>query len=253
MSDKEQMPTNEVDFEKTLDKSVLAEELVSASAKELAAVNRILHQELQSLQPAPAVKVALDKSQAVEEKVNEASGHLSTVNNVLAAELAGRTDLEQKLAVSRADEEAARAAALHDALTGLPNRILFEDRLAHGIALAARNGSMLGVIFIDLNKFKRVNDTYGHAAGDEVLRIVASRLCQSTRDVDTVSRLGGDEFLLVLSDLRNREDLARVTRYILEAIAKPFDLAAFGATTPVVVPRVRESPPALRTATRCRS
>ncbi len=224
-----------VDFEKTLDRSVLAEELVTESAKELADVNVILRGELQSTSAAPAVQAALDKSQAAEEKVNEASGHLSTVNTVLAEQLAGREELELRLVASQADEEAARAAALHDSLTGLANRSLLDDRLSHGIAQAARRSSMLALVFIDLDKFKRINDTYGHAAGDFVLKLIAQRLESCTRDVDTVSRHGGDEFLLVFPDLRSKDDLARIGTHIVGAIAEPCDLAAFGATVPVVV------------------
>jgi diguanylate cyclase (GGDEF)-like protein len=224
-----------IDFEKTLDKSVLAEGLVAESAKELATVNHILHQELQSEEPAPAVQIALDRSQAVEEKVNEASAHLSTVNNVLAGELAGRTDLEQKLAAAQADEGAARAAALHDGLTGLPNRTLLDDRLTQGLAHAMRERTTLAVVFIDLDKFKRVNDTYGHAAGDAVLCLIATRLSESTREVDTVSRRGGDEFLLVLSGVGSKDDVARLARNILATIRQPCDLSAFGAPCEVVV------------------
>jgi PleD family two-component response regulator len=165
-----------IDFEKTLDKSVLAAELVAQSAQELADVNLILQDELHATQAPPAVQLAIIKSQSVEDKVNQASLHLSTVNTVLAAELAERSDLEVRLATAQADEDTARTASLHDALTGLPNRLLLDDRLTQGMANAARHGSMLALVFIDLNKFKCVNDTYGHAAGDFVLRLISQRL-----------------------------------------------------------------------------
>jgi len=235
MSESDEGKPESVNFAKTLDKSALAQELIAASAEELAAINTILHKELQNEQPAPAVQVALDKSQAVEEKVNEASWHLSTVNNALADELAGRNDLEQQLATAQADEGAARVAALHDVLTGLPNRILLEDRLSHGIAQAGRSNSILAVMFIDLNKFKSVNDTYGHSAGDAVLRLIGERLLKCTRDEDTISRRGGDEFLLVLSDVRSKDDLTPLGRNILAIIAEPCDLSGFGAKAGVVV------------------
>jgi diguanylate cyclase (GGDEF)-like protein len=224
-----------IDFEKTLDKSVLAAELVAQSAQELADVNLILQDELHATQAPPAVQLAIIKSQSVEDKVNQASLHLSTVNTVLAAELAERSDLEVRLATAQADEDTARTASLHDALTGLPNRLLLDDRLTQGMANAARHGSMLALVFIDLNKFKCVNDTYGHAAGDFVLRLISQRLKACTREVDTVSRHGGDEFLLILSDLHSKDDLTSVVSYVLEAISQPCDLATFGATSGFVV------------------
>ena len=100
----------------------------------------------------------------------------------------------------RAHETAMEYQATHDLLTGLPNRALFLDRLAHAIRRAERHGSRLAVMFVDLDKFKAVNDTLGHSFGDQLLRIVAGQLKLCVRESDTVARLGGDEFVLLLDD-----------------------------------------------------
>ena len=91
--------------------------------------------------------------------------------------------------------------ALHDPLTGLPNRRLLEDRLTKAVERAERNEARVGVLLIDLDSFKQINDTHGHAVGDEVLRVVATRLLMRVRKADTIARAGGDEFLVVVSDL----------------------------------------------------
>jgi diguanylate cyclase (GGDEF)-like protein len=102
--------------------------------------------------------------------------------------------------------------AFHDALTGLPNRALFEDRLQHAVARAQRNGTPVSLLFVDLDDFKTINDTFGHAAGDQVLFQVADRLSQCLRDGDTAARLGGDEFVLVLEGTTELEAAQVVAR-----------------------------------------
>jgi diguanylate cyclase (GGDEF)-like protein/PAS domain S-box-containing protein len=111
--------------------------------------------------------------------------------------------------------------AQHDSLTGLPNRILSEDRLQQGIAYANRHGSKVAVLVLDLDGFKYINDTLGHQAGDTVLVEVADRLRAVTRQTDTVARIGGDEFLVVLTELRYAEDSTRVAQNCLDAIKRP--------------------------------
>lgn len=108
-------------------------------------------------------------------------------------------------------------------LTRLPNRALFDDRLNHGLAQAVRHGWGLAVMFIDLNKFKRINDSYGHGIGDRVLQAVGQRLTQCTRSDDTVSRYGGDEFLYLLMEIKDEVHVALVAEKIIEAIGRPWD------------------------------
>lgn len=112
--------------------------------------------------------------------------------------------------------------ATEDSLTGVANRHRFFDRLEHALALAKRYEKTMAVLFVDLNNFKQVNDTYGHRAGDELLCMVAGRLQQRTRESDTLARLGGDEFGILLSDVRDREGAFSVTRNLLEAVGEPY-------------------------------
>ncbi|MBY0496305.1 MAG: EAL domain-containing protein [Cyanobacteria bacterium] len=111
--------------------------------------------------------------------------------------------------------------AEHDALTDLPNRLLLNDRLARSIALARRYGRRLAVLFLDCDRFKHINDTLGHAIGDQVLRSVAKRLTTCVRESDTVSRHGGDEFLILLSELDQPEDAEAIAQKIVTSIAEP--------------------------------
>ncbi len=122
--------------------------------------------------------------------------------------------------------DAARVAFLahHDQLTGLPNRILLADRLRVALAQASRNKAMCGLMFLDLDKFKLINDTLGHSIGDELLIEVSRRLKISVRDSDTVARLGGDEFVVVLPALKSATDAETVARKILASVGSPYEL-----------------------------
>ncbi len=126
------------------------------------------------------------------------------------------------------DVSAARAKSLemshlaqHDPLTDLPNRVLFNDRLTQAIALADRQGKQLAVLFVDLDHFKKINDSLGHDVGDKLLQSVAGRLIACVRRSDTVSRLGGDEFVILLAQVEHAEDAAFSARKILRALAAP--------------------------------
>ena len=121
---------------------------------------------------------------------------------------------------ARALAEAARAAEL-DVLTQLPNRALLRDRFSHAIAQAKRHGNRLAVLFVDLDNFKHINDAHGHATGDEALQRVAACLLAAVREADTVSRYGGDEFVILLTDLAQPADAVRVADKLLAALAEP--------------------------------
>jgi diguanylate cyclase len=112
--------------------------------------------------------------------------------------------------------------ALHDALTGLPNRLLLQDRLTQAIASATRDGTKIGVIGLDLDRFKNINDSLGHSAGDELLKEVAKRLLRTVRGQDTIARMGGDEFALVLPGIDDKAELEPIAQAILAEIGKTY-------------------------------
>lgn len=123
------------------------------------------------------------------------------------------------------DEATIRHLAYFDALTGLPNRTLFNDRLAQGLAHARRRDARgLAIMFLDLDRFKTINDTLGHGAGDALLRSAAERLSRALREEDTVARLGGDEFLFLLPGVEDVEDAARVAQRLLDLFGSPFQV-----------------------------
>jgi diguanylate cyclase (GGDEF)-like protein/PAS domain S-box-containing protein len=139
---------------------------------------------------------------------------LQAVANILAA------------AIARSEAEAAiRYQALHDAVTGLPNRILFEDRLTRVLATARRHHRSLAVLFLDLDNFKRVNDSLGHAVGDEVLQAVARRMSACLRVEDTLARFGGDEFVILMPEIGREEDWSLVVDRIARALRLPLEMS----------------------------
>ena len=130
----------------------------------------------------------------------------------------------------KASVAALEAMAMHDVLTGLPNRRLLVDRLSQAMLTSARNGEHCAVMFMDLDKFKQLNDTLGHDMGDLLLRQVSTRLLACVREGDSVARLGGDEFVVLLKALSRRKDEAQtqashVADKILESLRQPYDLA----------------------------
>jgi diguanylate cyclase (GGDEF)-like protein len=114
--------------------------------------------------------------------------------------------------------------AHHDPLTGLPNRRLVQDRMERALQLARRNKEQFAVMVVDLDRFKVINDTYGHATGDEVLRAVAARLGASIRKADTVARHGGDEFIVLLPELRQAQDALSVAEKVIAGVSAPIDV-----------------------------
>lgn len=211
---------------------------IEECAQELSSVNQVLKEEISEHLPLDQVEQALQKSEEVEDKVQESADELSLVNQALAEEIRERRKLERKLAVSQIEladtqaelsdtqvqEKRARHLAFHDAATGLPNRNLFGDRLKHALAQARRHEWRLAVMFIDLDKFKAINDLHGHAAGDKVLKIVSERLQTLVRSADTVGRQGGDEFLYLMLEVKDEADVANAAGKIIENIARPCEL-----------------------------
>jgi PleD family two-component response regulator len=173
---------------KVLGQSEHVKDLVDQCSEELSSVNVALKQELMAGDPLPGVANAIGKNEGVEDKVQEASEELSVVNQGIEDAVTQRHMLEHQLAAATEQEQEARHAAFHDPLTGLPNRALFDDRLKHGLAQAKRHGWALAVMFLDLDDFKNINDSYGHDLGDSVLQTVAWRLKETTRCDDTISR-----------------------------------------------------------------
>ncbi|HEX3632186.1 MAG TPA: PAS domain-containing protein [Casimicrobiaceae bacterium] len=121
-------------------------------------------------------------------------------------------------------EERLQYLATRDALTGLPNRLLLQERLAQAIAQAKRNGRHVGVLYIDLDRFKNVNDTLGHRIGDELLKQVTRSLSSALRETDLLARLGGDEFMVIVEDFDDAAVLNRVAQKLQDAIAQPFQI-----------------------------
>ena len=124
----------------------------------------------------------------------------------------------------RQAEERLGYLATHDVLTNLANRMLFEERLTHAIVHAKRFGRKVAVMYLDLDRFKLVNDTLGHNAGDEVLKMVAERIVANVRANDTVARMGGDEFALVLEEVDDVRDVGRVARKLLDEVGRAIDI-----------------------------
>ncbi|MGQ0508973.1 MAG: diguanylate cyclase domain-containing protein [Betaproteobacteria bacterium] len=128
------------------------------------------------------------------------------------------------ITVHKLSEARIQRVAHHDSLTGLPNRLLFNDRLQQALAQAKRNSRQFALLYLDLDRFKPVNDSFGHAIGDELLVNAGARLLRQVRESDTVARIGGDEFAVILADVARRDDAEAVARKIAAAIAAPFQL-----------------------------
>lgn len=133
-------------------------------------------------------------------------------------------NLSQSMLKLGASEAQALHLAFHDVLTGLPNRALVEDRLTQALALATRHEQRVALMLIDLDRFKNINDTYGHHAGDELIIAVAHRLAGLMRACDTVGRIGGDEFLVVMPEVDHIGQVEALAQRILDALSQPFPL-----------------------------
>lgn len=129
-----------------------------------------------------------------------------------------RTDITDR----RLAEQTIKFMASHDELTNLPKRNTFLDRVEQGLARARRGKTIAALLFVDLDGFKQVNDTFGHIAGDETLKQVANRLATRFRETDTVGRIGGDEFTVILTDISDKSVVSNLAEKILDAISEPF-------------------------------
>jgi diguanylate cyclase (GGDEF)-like protein/PAS domain S-box-containing protein len=128
----------------------------------------------------------------------------------------------------RAAKERLEHAALHDSLTGLPNRRLLGDRLEQALQSSRRSGVLTAVLFLDLDRVKRINDTFGHAAGDRALEVIGGRLSAQVRGTDTVARVGGDEFVVVCQDVDDPDQVVALADRLLAAIAEPMEVSGQG-------------------------
>lgn len=201
-------------------------------------------------------KKALVQSERVENQVQDCVIKLDEVNKTLEQEIddhnkrdselreiteklsvAERTlsDTEDVLASLNHAMEEAKQRSLQDAATGIPNRDLFNVRVEQAIALARRNNWVLAVMFIDLDRFKLINDTYGHVIGDEVLQAVAQRMQGRVRLEDTLCRYGGDEFLYLLVNPQDLESIQKVAEEMFERVAQP---VIMGDLTLIVEPSI---------------
>lgn len=219
---------------RVLNKNEKIKQVVKNAASELTSVNEVLKQEEV---PVQVMKQALTQNEDVEQKVAKAADDLRLVNTQLSEEIADRIVVESELAITKTDlaevrddlskaklkTEEAQQIALQDALTGLPNRASFRQSLDHGLIQAKRHGWGLAVLFIDVDKFKSINDSYGHDLGDQVLLMVADRLKSFVRDEDIVSRWGGDEFVCLLLEVKQEADVTQLAEKMINRIAEPYE------------------------------
>ncbi|MGZ3180849.1 MAG: EAL domain-containing protein [Telluria sp.] len=165
----------------------------------------------QRREAAEAIRKARDE---LEVRVLERTAELAGANALLQGEIVERRQAEARI----------HHMAYHDSLTGLPNRSLLADRLDRAMLAVQRSERKLAVMFLDLDRFKTINDSLGHLTGDHLLKEVANRLCRAVRASDTVARLGGDEFVVLVPGIRNAEESVHVAEKIIESLSSPFPL-----------------------------
>ncbi len=208
---------------------------VETCADDLATANEIVKAQIAGGTTTLSAHQTLQVGTTVESKVQECADDLHEVTETLAQGIEDLAqteialtesremlaDTQAALAISQQEERDARRRALHDSMTGLPNRDLFDDRLSNAISLARRHDWTLAVMFLDLDGFKKINDTHGHAAGDSVLKELARRLELHSRAEDTLCRNGGDEFLYLLVNPQGKENIERIAGLVATNIANP--------------------------------
>jgi diguanylate cyclase (GGDEF)-like protein len=218
-----------------LERSTDVQEQIEEAAADLANVNNVITADIRGGTPLAVVVGALDQSLGAESKVQDAVKELVAVNDAFANVIETREQIERQLArsqialhASRVHERRARHDALHDSITGLPNLALFKDRLERALVQAHRHEWKCAVMFLDLDRFKQVNDTHGHDVGDSILRLVADRLRAFVRDGDTVGRRSGDEFLYLMTEPTDRATVEVMATRLAAMLAEP---ATIGTVT----------------------
>jgi diguanylate cyclase (GGDEF)-like protein/PAS domain S-box-containing protein len=208
---------------------------VAAARAEAAAESRARIRQLEAeiaARPQGAESAAAERLAALQATIEQLRADLAERVQMQEQAVAARTAeleaanrrLEAEIAERRQAEDRAQHLADHDVLTGLPNRRLFEDRVTQALVFSVRNRKLTAVMFVDLDRFKHINDTLGHATGDAMLKEVARRLQDQLREGDTICRLGGDEFVILLPEIRRSSDAAHVAQKIIESVAQPVTL-----------------------------
>lgn len=154
----------------------------------------------------------------------EMDASITLLPNIVDHRIVGLHGILKDISQRKRDERHILYLANHDALTGLPNRHLLQDRMHHAIARARTHATKACVLFMDLNRFKVINDSLGHDKGDQLLCAIADRLKTSLREVDTVARIGGDEFVVLIENVRDIDEVARIAQALLARIAEPIQL-----------------------------
>ena len=188
-------------------------------------------EDLEAVKEANRAALAGDKSYDIEHRIVRPDGSVRWVHEQAdivrdtEAKAVSMVGVVQDITERKTSEERIQYLAYYDALTGLPNRVLFADRLQHAVIDADRRERLVGVMFLDVDRFKDVNDSLGHETGDQLLKAVAERLTAIVRKGDTVARLGGDEFTIILAGMAHVDDAAHVAQKILEVFEQPFHVA----------------------------
>jgi diguanylate cyclase (GGDEF)-like protein len=247
--ERQKAPPSHLAFETALEQGHDVQAKVEECADDLSSANALLKVKVsggktaildeQTLKDGEAIEVKVqecaDELTQVTDKLEEGLGELKKVADELGASQDALAESETALVASQRAEKAASWKAMHDVKTGMPNRALFDDRLEQALAGAERHKHSLAVMFFDLNRFKSINDTYGHSAGDAALTAVAERLLRHARQEDTVCRNGGDEFLYLLIKPQGRENVERIARFLLEAIVRPITV---GKLSLIITPSI---------------
>ena len=230
--------TEEIPLKLVLDQNEEIKKNVEKVVDQISSVNVVFNQTKKICFPYSTVEQAIAQNEEAEKRINKAVGDLDQVNTELAKQVSERIDIESQLKQAKSDlsdmradlsksqikEKDALYIALHDSLTGLPNRLLLEQRLDHGLTQSRRYGWKLAVMLIHLDKFKNVNDSYGHDIGDKLLITVARRLEDAVRGEDMVSRWGGDEFICLLLNIKHESDAVSLANKMIEQISQECDL-----------------------------